>query len=221
MSWTRAVQPDNHSRPVRGALGTAGATVVVVMTTTVGSDAGPEDGAARHVPARGSPTPGVGLSPLRFGPVAPVLRPGRLARVQVMTTTTQLPPATALPPPDDSGRRRRRGPAQWCAEHRRRTLFAGLLVLAGAVVLLGGGLRTTAPADQLVGDSRDAVKISEGADFGDRPTETVVVTRTSGTFTPTEAGPLGKELRGAYVGLPGVATVGEPTAARDGRTVVL
>jgi len=144
---------------------------------------------------------------------------------RMTTTASQLPTGGPLPVPDDPGRRQRqrprRGPAQWCAEHRRRTLFAGLLVLAGAVVLLGGGLRTTAPADQLVGDSRDAVKISEGADFGDRPTETVVVTRTSGTFTPTEAGPLGKELRGAYVGLPGVATVGEPTAARDGRTVVL
>src|SRR4051794_12665492 len=221
MSWTRAVQPDNHSRPVRGALGTAGATVVVVMTTTVGSDAGPEDGAARHVPARGSPTPGVGLSPLRFGPVAPVLRPGRLARVQVMTTTTQLPPATALPLPDHSGRRRRRGPAQWCAEHRWRTLFAGLLVLAGAVVLLGGGLKTTAPADQLVGDSREAIKISEGADFGNRPTETIVVTCASGALTPAETKVLGAELRRAYAGVPGVATVGQPTRAPDGRTVVL
>src|SRR3954469_16698002 len=206
MSWTRAVQPDNHSRPVRGALGTAGATVVVVMTTTVGSAAGPEDGAARHVPARGSPTPGVRLSPLRFGPVAPVLRPGRLARVQVMTTTTPLPPATALPLPDASGRRRRRGPAQWCAEHRWRTLFAGLLVLAGAVVLLGGGLKTTASADQLVGDSREAVKISRGADFGDRPTETVVVTRPSGVLDAAQIRAIGGELRRAYTGLPGVAT---------------
>src|SRR4051794_40393873 len=130
-----------------------------------------------------------------------------------MTTTTQLAPGTALPPPDDSGRRRRRGPARWCAEHRWRTLFAALLVLAGAVVLLGGGLKTTAPADQLVGDSRDAVKISEGADFGTRPTETVVVTRPSGAFPRAEMGPLGEELRRAYVGVPGVATVGEPTPA--------
>src|SRR4051794_24117456 len=146
-----------------------------------------------------------------------------------MTTTTPSPivPGTSLEDLDERDRldgldgRGPRSLARWCAEHRWRTLFAGLLVLAGAVVLLGGGLRTTAPADQLVGDSRDAVKISEGADFGDRPTETVVVTRTSGTFTPAEAGPLGKELRLAYAGLPGVATVGEPTAARDGRTVVL
>jgi putative drug exporter of the RND superfamily len=138
-----------------------------------------------------------------------------------MTTTTSPRPPRSSPLPGASGRRRRRGPAQWCAEHRWRTLFAGLLVLAGAVVLLGGGLRTTAPADQLVGDSRDAVKISEGADFGDHPTETVVVTRMSGAFAAAESGPLGAELRRAYVGLPGVATVGEPTPSPDGRTVIL
>src|SRR3954452_14372681 len=137
------------------------------------------------------------------------------------TTITTLPTDSSLPRPPDSGRRRRRGPAQWCAEHRWRTLFAGLLVLAGAVVLLGGGLKTTAPADQLVRASREAVKISEGADFGDRPTETIVVTRASGAFTPGALGPLGEELRRAYLGLPGVATVGAPTPARDGRTVVL
>src|SRR3954466_15137373 len=137
------------------------------------------------------------------------------------TTITTLPTDSSLPRPPDSGRRRRRGPAQWCAEHRWRTLFAGLLVLAGAVVLLAGGLKTPAPADQLVGDSREAVKISRGADFGERPTETVVVTRVSGAFLPADANPLGEELRQAYVGLPGVASVGEPTPARDGPTVVL
>src|SRR3954465_10078386 len=104
------------------------------------------------------------------------------------TTITTLPTDSSLPRPPDSGRRRRRGPAQWCAEHRWRTLFAGLLVLAGAVVLLGGGLKTTAPADQLVGDSREAIKISEGADFGNRPTETIVVTRVRSLDPGTDEG---------------------------------
>src|SRR4051794_297795 len=137
------------------------------------------------------------------------------------TPITTLPTDSSLPRPPDSGRRRRRGPAQWCAEHRWRTLFAGLLVLAGAVVLLGGGLKTTAPADQLVGDSREAVKISRGADFGDRPTETVVVTRPSGVLDAAQVGALGGELRRAYSGLPGVATVGRPTPSPDGRTLIL
>ena len=102
-----------------------------------------------------------------------------------MTTTTSRDVTSSRSlPPSGAPSRRRRSLAQWCIEHRWRTLFAGLLVLAGAVVLLGGGLTTTAPADQLVGDSRDAVKISEGADFGDHPTETVVVTRPTGAFPP-------------------------------------
>src|SRR3954451_9844078 len=137
------------------------------------------------------------------------------------TTITTLPTDSSLPRPPDSGRRRRRGPAQWCAEHRWRTLFAGLLVLAGAVVLLGGGLKTTAPADQLVGDSREAVEISRGADFGDRPTETVVVTRPSGVLDAAQVRAIGGELRRAYTGLPGVATVGRPTPSPDGRPLIL
>ena len=138
-----------------------------------------------------------------------------------MTTTTfPLPAGSTLPTPDH-GRRRRRGPAEWCAEHRWRTLVAALLVLAGAVVLLGGGMTTTSATDQLVGDSREAARISAGADFGERPTETVVVTGTTGDLTPAEAVPIGQELRRAYVGLPGVATVGRPTPSPDGRTVVV
>ncbi len=111
--------------------------------------------------------------------------------------------------------------ARWCVEHRWRTLLAGLLVLAGAVVLLGGGLRTGAAADQLVGDSAEATRISAGADFGTRPTENVVVTARSGSLTGADAVRVGQELRAAYAGVAGVATVGTPVPAPDGRTLVL
>jgi putative drug exporter of the RND superfamily len=142
-----------------------------------------------------------------------------------MTTTTSeaLSPPPEVPPPSapgDSGRRRR-GLAQWCAEHRWRTLFAGLLVLAGAVVLLGGGLKTSSQAGQLVGDSAEATRISAGADFGTRPTETVVVTQPSGALPGAQTAAISAELRRAYARVPGVATVGAPTPSPDGRTLIV
>ena len=138
-----------------------------------------------------------------------------------MTLTTSTPASLDEP----GGRRGRRTPgrgiARWCVDHRWRTLLAGLLVLAGAVVLLGGGLRTGTQADQLVGDSAEATRISAGADFGRRPTENVVVTARSGTLASADAVRVGQELRAAYTGVQGVATVGAPTPAADGRTLVL
>jgi RND superfamily putative drug exporter len=94
-------------------------------------------------------------------------------------------------------------------------------VLAGAVVLLGGGLKTGEAADQLVGDSAEAARISAGADFGTRPTENVVVTARSGSLDRADAARLGQELKAAYAGVQGVATVGTPAPAPDGRTLVL
>ncbi|HET9653764.1 MAG TPA: MMPL family transporter [Kineosporiaceae bacterium] len=131
-------------------------------------------------------------------------------------------PQTPLDGPVAPGvRRPRRSPAAWCAEHRWRTLFASLLVLAGAVLLLGGGITTTKPDAQLVGDSAAAVKASKGADFGEKPTETVVVTARQGRLDPAVAGAVGRELAAAYTGLDGVASVGRPTPVPDGRTMVL
>ncbi len=141
-----------------------------------------------------------------------------------MTTTASQPSPPEQAPveaPRHAAPGSRRGLARWCAEHRWRTLLAGLLVLAGAVVLLGGGLRTGEAADQLVGDSAEAARISAGADFGTRPTENVVVTARSGSLDRADAVRLGQELKAAYAGVPGVATVGTPAPAPDGRTLVL
>ncbi len=140
------------------------------------------------------------------------------------------PPGPAGAPPDGApadgapadGGRGLRGPAAWCARHRWRTLFAGLLVLAGAVVLLGGGITTTTPMDQLVGDSAAAARASAGVDFGTRPTETVVVTpRAAGPMDPALGRSLGAQLRAGYTGVAGIAAVGQPQLAPDGRTLVL
>ena len=144
--------------------------------------------------------------------------------------TVPVVPGTTLDSPDEHDDRGRlgtldgrgpRGLARWCAEHRWRTLLAGLLVLAGAFVLLGGGLRTTSGDEQLVGDSREAARISAGADLGTRPTEDVVVTSRGGALAPAEVTRIGRELAAAYAGVSGVATVGRPVPAGDGRTLVL
>jgi RND superfamily putative drug exporter len=122
---------------------------------------------------------------------------------------------------DRGGRGARRPLAAWCAEHRWRTLFAAVLVLAGAIVLLAGGTTTVSPDAQLVGDSAAAVKAGKGADFGDEPTETIVITARSGRLDPATVTTLGRELTAAYTGLDGVTTVGQPTPAPDGKTMVL
>jgi RND superfamily putative drug exporter len=135
--------------------------------------------------------------------------------------TTAAPPTHTAhqgPPLDGRGPR---GVARWCAEHRWRTLLAGLLVLAGAVVLLGGGLKTGDANSQLIGDSREAARISAGADFGTRPTENVVVSPRSGALERGDALRIGRELTAAYAGVAGVRSVGKPVVAPDGHTLVL
>ncbi len=109
----------------------------------------------------------------------------------------------------------------WCAAHRWRTLAAALLVLAGAVVLLAGGMQTTEDDDQLVGDSAVAVRIVDGADFGTRPTENVVISTRSGHLDPAQARQISDALRGAYQGLDGVASVGQPVLSPDAATMML
>src|SRR5688500_18280022 len=104
-----------------------------------------------------------------------------------MTTTTEptvdphLGPAGG--PGPNSHKRTRRTPAVWCADRRWRTLLATIAVLVGAVLLLGPGMRSTNDEDQLVGDSRTAEKAVAAADFGDRPTENVVISARDGELT--------------------------------------
>lgn len=115
----------------------------------------------------------------------------------------------------------RRSIAAWCVAHRWRTLIAGLLVLAGAVLLLGPGISTTEPIEQLVGDSAKAAAVTSAADFGDRPTENVVVTPVEGAWTPQRVQQVGSDLRAAYAGVEGIAGVGEPVLSSDGTTLLV
>ncbi|MBK8075205.1 MAG: MMPL family transporter [Kineosporiaceae bacterium] len=117
-----------------------------------------------------------------------------------------------------------RGASGWSLRHRWTTLLGALLIVAGAVVLLTGGLKTTAPAEQLIGDSARAEKIRASADFGDRPIENVVISR-PGTPAPVldeaTAAAVATELRAAYRGLKGIAAVSDPVLSSDRRVLLL
>ncbi|GAB3238897.1 MMPL family transporter [Kineosporia babensis] len=110
--------------------------------------------------------------------------------------------------------------ASWCADHRWSTLLAAVLVLAAGVVLLGGGLQTTTGAEQLVGDSRKASELLEGADFGDKPVEHIVISARRGTLSTEQTATIGEQIDQAYSRVAGVATVGEPLVSSDGRTLL-
>jgi RND superfamily putative drug exporter len=108
-----------------------------------------------------------------------------------------------------------------CVAHPWRTLLAAVLAVVGAAVLLAGGLVTAPSNDQLQGEAATAARITGAADFGDRPTENVVVTARSGRLDPAAVRRLGAELTTAYAGLDGVAGVGQPVLAPDGTTLLL
>jgi hypothetical protein len=81
-------------------------------------------------------------------------------------------------------------------------------------------MTTTTPEQQLVGDSKYAQAAVDGADFGTKPTENVVVTATA-PLSPEAVKSLQKELSQAYAGVQGVASVGEPAVSPDGRTLLV
>ena len=164
-------------------------------------------------------TPPVPGSPQRVAEPAGPQSPIPSTAGSGSTTTTAAPTATGSR--SGAHARSRRSLSAWCAEHRWRTLFASVLVLAGAVVLLAAGLKTTTPIEQLVGDSAQAEKITAAADFGERPTENVVVTPVDRSWTAARAGTVGEELRAAYAGVAGVHAVAAPVLSADGRTLVL
>jgi RND superfamily putative drug exporter len=144
----------------------------------------------------------------------------------MMAMTIETKPAVPASPDTAGGfdrphRLHRRTLASWSADRRWRTLLVGLIILAGAVLLLSGGMRDTEDTDQLVGDSRLAEKTRMAADFGERPTENVVVSGWRGRLAPAELAALTTELRTAYSALAGVAEVGDPALSADGGTLML
>ncbi|GAB6901589.1 MMPL family transporter [Kineosporia succinea] len=93
--------------------------------------------------------------------------------------------------------------------------------MATGVVLLGGGLHTASGAEQLVGDSRKASELLQGADFGDRPVEHLVVSARRGTLSEARIGTVGQQMVDAFGPVEGVGSVGEPIVSEDRRTMLV
>ncbi|QDO87575.1 MMPL family transporter [Ornithinimicrobium ciconiae] len=111
--------------------------------------------------------------------------------------------------------------ALWCAQHRWVVLGTSLLLVLGSIGLLAAvGITTTGANDQLVGDSAEAYDILDGADFGDVPTEFVIVTDPEGPIAPDRAAELGSELVTTYETVPGVIDVGDVFPGQDGSIVL-
>jgi RND superfamily putative drug exporter len=133
-------------------------------------------------------------------------------------------PAAALAAPDP-GPGRPDPIARAVAGSARRpwlVLVLGVLLVMAAAAGLGLGTRTTSADDQYVGESAVAQELLAGADFGERPTETVVVTATGGgALQPAAAAGVADGLRRALAGDDRVAGVGEPMVSPDGTTALV
>ena len=99
-------------------------------------------------------------------------------------------------------------------------LAASLLALVTGVWLLASvGITTSTFEDSMQGDTRRAVELLE-SDFGEAPTELIILTPAQGEFSPQAVESLGAELGDTYAGLEGVDTVGTPFPGADGSLVL-
>jgi putative drug exporter of the RND superfamily len=110
--------------------------------------------------------------------------------------------------------------ALWSADHRWVVLGASFLtLLAGLWLMASVGITTADQDDVLAGDSAIASELLQ-SDFGQVPTELVIVTDPDGPLSEQRLAALSSELTAAYEGLEGVEGVGTPFAGQDGSLVV-
>jgi RND superfamily putative drug exporter len=113
--------------------------------------------------------------------------------------------------------------ATWSARHRWSALMLWIAFVAAAVV--GGGSITAQQADQAeetIGASAAADQALQDAEFGDLPTESVLVQNAAGgSLDPETSAAAVDELRNGITALAGVATVGEPIPSGDGTSLLL
>lgn len=140
-----------------------------------------------------------------------------------MSTLIDSPQSDVAPQPPPP---RRRDPISSlvAGSVRRR----GLVLVAGAVVLAAGayglsqGIETTSADESAVGESAVAAELLEGADFGDVPTETVVVSAPDGaTIAPEDLAAITADLRGRVAAVDGIGGVADPVVSPDGGTALL
>ncbi len=133
-----------------------------------------------------------------------------------MTAPTTTAPLTRPDPPRASPR----GPvvaiATWSARHRWTALFLWIAFVAAAI--LGGGAVGSQEIDddeETIGASAAADRALLDAEFGELPSESVLVQNADGGQLDA-AGAALTELNEGLAGLTGVAAVGDPVPSSDG-----
>lgn len=140
-------------------------------------------------------------------------------------TPVRTAPAPSVPTPRPDVPYRPEAPrsrlALWSVRHRWLVLLGSLLAaVAGAALVAGVGIRLQDQNAQLVGDSALAQDIVDSADFGDGPTEYVVLTDPAGPIDPERGTALAAEAAAAFEEADGVTRVGEPVPGADGSLVL-
>jgi putative drug exporter of the RND superfamily len=139
-------------------------------------------------------------------------------------------PTTAATRPDSprsSAAAPPRGPivaiATWSARHRWTALFLWVAFVAAAII--GGGSITaqeTDETDETIGASAAADRALLDADFGEVPTESVLVQNAAGgTMDTAAATDIVGELREQLAGVAGVADVSDPIPSADGTSLLM
>lgn len=113
------------------------------------------------------------------------------------------------------------GVARWSARHRAVAILAWVAFVVLCLVIGGvAGSSSLNDADSGSGPSKAADARLGHADFGELPVERVLVTDPSGPAGP-DAVAVADQLRSQLVGLPTVATAGEPVRSPDGRSLMV
>ena len=135
-----------------------------------------------------------------------------------LATRPEQPRTSPTPPP--------RGPvvaiATWSARHRWWALVLWIAFVAAAVA--GGGSITAQESDEAeetVGASAGADLALMNADFGEVPTESVLIQSAAGQPIDTATTDVAAELSDELNGLPGVLDVGEPIRSADGTSLLM
>ncbi|NHC47280.1 MMPL family transporter [Motilibacter aurantiacus] len=112
--------------------------------------------------------------------------------------------------------------AAWSAAHRKTALIAWIVFVALAVVLGGAaGTKTLEGSEDGSGESARVDKIVEGTSFGERPTESLLVSQPDGGQVGPEAEEAAAALRSRAGALSEVSDVEGPIRSPDGTTLLV
>lgn len=110
--------------------------------------------------------------------------------------------------------------ALWCATRPWLVVLVSCVVVAVGVAAMSLGMKLMTNTEQLVGDSKVASQIREGADFGEVPTETIVVSAAE-PLAQADVVRDGSAIAKEYSVLPEVTAVKGPMPGQDGKSFFL